>query len=393
MYKRKLYYKIKNKIKDKEIIVITGMRRVGKTTILRMIFDEIGSKNKIFLDIENPLNQKLFEEEDYNNIWANLKPLGIDKKQKAYIFIDEMQIKPDITKVVKYLYDHYNVKFFLTGSSSFYLKNLFPESLAGRKVIFELFPLDFEEFLTFKEYKKKFYPLLKKKDSEKNKIEYEKTKKLYEEYLEFGGFPQVVLADEIEKKKEFLIDIFKSYFEKDVQTLADFREIRAFRDLLLLLLKRIGTKLDITKLSSEIGVSRETVYSYLSFLEKTYFISFIPPYTKSVDREISKTKKIYVCDNGIAKHIGKCEDGNLLENSIFHNLKKYGEMRYYQRRTGVEIDFILGDKKTALEIKNKGDNRDYLKLKKLSENLDIKEYYVITKEYVNKKGFISAQDI
>ena len=175
--------------------------------------------------------------------------------------------------------------------------------------------------------------------------------------------------------------------------MADFREIRAFRDLLLLLLKRIGTKLDITKLSSEIGVSRETVYSYLSFLEKTYFISFIPPYTKSVDREISKTKKIYVCDNGIAKHIGKCEDGNLLENSIFHNLKKYGEMRYYQRRTGVEIDFILGDKKTALEIKNKGDNRDYLKLKKLSENLDIKEYYVITKEYVNKKGFISAQDI
>src|SRR3989338_7491348 len=101
MYKRKLYYKIKNKIKDKEIIVITGMRRVGKTTILRMIF------------------------------------------------IEEMQIKPDITKVVKYLYDHYNVKFFLTGSSSFYLKNLFPESLAGRKVIFELYPLDFEEFLLF----------------------------------------------------------------------------------------------------------------------------------------------------------------------------------------------------------------------------------------------------
>ena len=372
MYKRKLYYKIKAKIEEKEIIVVTGMRRVGKTTLLKMIFDEIKSGNKIFLDIENPLNQKIFEEEDYDNIWANLKPLGIDKVKKAYIFIDEVQLKPDITKVIKYLYDHYDVKFFLTGSSSFYLKNLFPESLAGRKVIFELFPLDFEEFLVFKEYEKRFYPELEKKDSEKNKIEYEKMKKLYEEYLEFGGFPQVVLADGIEKKKEFLIDVFKSYFEKDVQILADFREIRAFRDLLLLLLKRIGSKLEITKLSSEIGVSRETIYSYLSFLEKTYFISLISPYTKSVDREISKTRKIYVCDNGIAKYIGNCGDGSLLENSVFHNLRKYGDIRYYQKRTGAEIDFIL-DGKIALEIKNKGNSRDYLKLKKLAERLGIKE--------------------
>ncbi|MEK6847545.1 MAG: ATP-binding protein [Nanoarchaeota archaeon] len=392
MYKRKLYYKIKAKIEEKEIIVVTGMRRVGKTTLLKMIFDEIKSGNKIFLDIENPLNQKIFEEEDYDNIWANLKPLGIDKVKKAYIFIDEVQLKPDITKVIKYLYDHYDVKFFLTGSSSFYLKNLFPESLAGRKVIFELFPLDFEEFLVFKEYEKRFYPELEKKDSEKNKIEYEKMKKLYEEYLEFGGFPQVVLADGIEKKKEFLIDVFKSYFEKDVQILADFREIRAFRDLLLLLLKRIGSKLEITKLSSEIGVSRETIYSYLSFLEKTYFISLISPYTKSVDREISKTRKIYVCDNGIAKYIGNCGDGSLLENSVFHNLRKYGDIRYYQKRTGAEIDFIL-DGKIALEIKNKGNSRDYLKLKKLAERLGIKECYVITREYSDEKSFIPAQDI
>lgn len=393
LYKRKLFEKLIERINDKEIIVVTGMRRVGKTTIFRMIFDRIESKNKVFLDMENPLSQKIFEEEDYNNIWANLKSFGIDNKTRVFIFLDEIQAKPEIVKVVKYLYDHYDVKFFLTGSSSFYLKNLFPESLSGRKIIFELFPLDFEEFILFKDYKKEFYEKFIFKEKNKNKIVYEKVKKLYEEYLEFGGFPQVVLAENIEKKKELLLDIFKSYFEKDVQGLADFKEINKFRDLLLLLLKRIGSKLDITKLSSELGVSRETIYSYISFLEKTYFISLISPLTKSIDREVSGTKKVYICDNGIGKHIGKCEDGGILENAIFINIRKYGEVKYYEKRSGGEIDFILPEKNIAIEVKNKGDEKDYSKLKRIAESLKLKEFYIISKEFIDKKGFIIALDI
>ncbi len=353
LFERKLFNELMKRTKDKEIIVVTGMRRVGKTTTFKMIFEKLETENKAFFDMENPLDQKVFEEEDYNNIWANLKPFGIGTKEKAFIFIDEIQVKPEIVKVVKYLYDHYNVKFFLTGSSSFYLKNLFPESLAGRKTTFELFPLDFEEFLIFKNNKKSFNEKFKRKDKDKNKVEYEKRKKLYEEYIEFGGFPQVVLENNNEKKKEALVDIFKSYFEKDVQVIADFKEINKFRDLLLLLLKRIGTKLDISKLSSEVGVSRETIYSYISFLEKTYFISLISPFTKSRDREVSGTKKIYACDNGIIKYIGKCEDGNLLENAVFNNLRKCGEIRYYERRSGGEVDFILPEKIIAIEVKNK----------------------------------------
>lgn len=393
IYERKLLKELEKRIEDKEIIVVTGMRRVGKTTLFKMIFDKLSSKNKVFFDMENPLDQKLFEEEDYNNIWANLKQFNITNSERAFIFIDEIQTKPEIIKIIKYLYDHYNVKFFLTGSSSFYLKNLFPESLSGRKTIFELYPLDFEEFLLFKGHIKKFYENFKDKEKNKNKIEYEKTKKLYEEYLEFGGFPQVVLAKDNERKKEFLIDIFKSYFEKDVQGLAEFREINKFRDLLLLLLKRVGTKIDISKLSSELELSRETIYSYISFLEKTYFIKLIYPFSKSIDREITGTKKIYICDNGIGKHIGKCEDGNLLENAVFNNLRNYGEVRYYERRSGGEIDFILTDKKTALEVKSKGNEKDYLKIKRISGDLKLKEAYVISKDFVDKKGIILAADI
>jgi uncharacterized protein len=393
LYKRKLFQELVKRINDKEIIVVTGMRRVGKTTLFKMIFDSLETKNKVFLDIENPLNQKIFEEEDYNNIWANLKSFGVDEKSKSFIFLDEIQAKPEIVKVVKYLYDHYDVKFFLTGSSSFYLKNLFPESLSGRKIVFEIFPLDFEEFLIFKNFNKEFYEKFNEKDKNKNKVSHEKIKKLYEEYLEFGGFPQVVLAENLERKKEFLMDIFKSYFEKDVQGLADFKEINKFRDLLLLLLKRVGTKLDITKLSNELGVSRETIYSYISFLEKTYFISLISPFTNSIDREVSGTKKIYICDNGIGKYLGNSEEGSLLENAIFNNLRNFGEIKYYERRSGGEVDFILPEKKTAIEVKNKGDEKDYSRLKKIAGDLKLKEFYIITKEFVDKKGFVVASDV
>ena len=393
IYKREIFRKIFNRINDKEILVLTGMRRVGKTTLFKYLYDGIASKNKVFLDIENPINQKIFEEEDYNNVLMNLKQFGITEKKRAFVFLDEVQAKPEIVKVVKYLYDHYNIKFFLTGSSSFYLKNLFPESLSGRKIIFELFPLNFQEFLLFKNLKEKPSKKFKEKDKNKNKINYEKTKKVYEEYLEFGGFPQVVLTETIEKKKELLIDIFKSYFEKDVQSLADFKQINKFRDLLLLLLKRVGSKLDISKLSSEIEVSRETIYSYLAFLEKTYFISLISPLTRSIDREVSGRKKVYVCDNGIAKFIGNCSEGNLLENSIFNNLKNIGEIKYYEKRSGGEIDFILPKHKVAFEVKNKGNEKDLTKLKKIAKDLKIKEYYILSKQFIQKKGFILAQDL
>ncbi|MEK7203037.1 MAG: ATP-binding protein, partial [Patescibacteria group bacterium] len=283
-YPRKILSQIEKQIKSKEIIILTGMRRTGKTTLYGMLFERIKSENKVFLDMENPIEQKIFEEKDYNNILLNLAEKGIDSKKKSYIFLDEIQAMPQAIKAVKYLYDHYNIKFFLTGSSSFYLKNFFSESLAGRKFVFEIFPLDFEEFLIFKNKTKQFYKSFSQKDKNKNKISYEKNKKDYEEYMEFGGFPGVVLSKNKIDKKLRLNDIFKSYFEKDVRTLANFKEVKALRDIILLLMQRVGSKLEISKLASEIGVSRETVYSFLSFLEATYFVYFIKPFSKNVDR-------------------------------------------------------------------------------------------------------------
>jgi len=392
-YKRRILEQIKKRINDKEIIVLTGMRRVGKTTLYRMIFDSIKSQNKVFLDMENPIEQKVFEEKDYNNILANLKEYGINPEKKAYIFLDEIQAMPGAIKAIKYLYDHYEIKFFLTGSSSFYLKNFFPESLAGRKFVFELFPLDFDEFLIFKNIEKPFYDKkIKKLASAKNIIAYEKYKKHYDEYMKYGGFPEVVLGKDIDSKKMRLNDIFKSYFEKDVRTLADFKELRAFRDLILLLMQRVGSKLEVTKLASEIGVSRETVYSFLSFLENTYFVSFISPFTRNVDREISGSRKVYLCDNGLLNQFAKVSEGALFENSVFLNLRKYGKINYYQKRSGAEIDFIL-NKSIALEVKLRGIDLDLKKLEKIAKALKLPEWYIVSKNFVEGNHFIPAQDI
>jgi predicted AAA+ superfamily ATPase len=107
IYERKLLEKIRRWVDKKAIIVVTGMRRVGKTTLFKMLYDEIKSENKVFLDIENPITQRLFQEKDYNNILINLKQYNITDKEKSYIFLDEIQAFPDIVKVIKYLFDHY----------------------------------------------------------------------------------------------------------------------------------------------------------------------------------------------------------------------------------------------------------------------------------------------
>lgn len=391
-YPRKLTGTIEQYIENKEIIVLTGMRRVGKTTLLRHIFEKIPSKNKLYLDIENPLDQVVFEERDFNNILNNLEKYRVSKSEKLYLFLDEIQAKPNLIPAIKYIYDHYNIKFFLTGSSSYYLKNLFSESLAGRKYIFELYPLDFEEFLIFKNQREFFFPSLEEKEKNKNLITFEKRKKLYDEYLFYGGFPEVVLADDIETKKNKINDVFKSYFEIDVKKMADFSKIDSFRNLIFLLTSRVGQKLDISKLSSEIGVSRITIYSYLSFLESTYFISLIKPYSKNTDREISGAKKVYFCDTGIINQLTNISEGSLFENSVFLNLKKYGKINYYQRRSGREIDFIL-DKETGVEVKIKGLKQDLNKLLKLGTKLELNKFFLISKEFSKEKHIIQMTDL
>lgn len=364
---------------------------MGKTTLLNHLFEQVESKNKVKLDLENPLHRRLFEEEDYDNVWNNLAKFGITKKQRAYLFIDEIQNLPEISRVAKYLYDHWDVKFFLTGSSSFYLKNLFPESLAGRKLIYELFPLTFQEFLIFKGSEYTPPAGFSRKAQEKSAVAYERYHKLYEEFFEYGGFPEVVLEEDLTRKQQLLEEVFQSYFEQDVRSLADFRNVSKLRDLILLLIPRVGSKLDVSKLSSNLKISRETVYSQLAFLEKTYFIKLLPQYSKSIDRQAAGSKKVYLCDTGLANVLGQISSGQSFESGVFQSLRPKHELAYYQKNSK-EIDFIV-DGKVALEVKETATQRDLQTLQARSQSLGLSKQYVVSRNWSEMDKVILAMDL
>jgi len=310
---RDLFDKIEKYIDSPEAIVITGMRRTGKTTTLNYFYKKVSSINKIMLDLENPLNRKYFEEINYERIKSTFEILGIDFSNKPFIFLDEIQFVRNLPSIVKYYVDHYKVKFFLTGSASFYLKNLFTESLSGRKYIFELFPLTFREFLWFKESSLTFPVDLQNI----SKPIFDTFANLYEEYKMFGGFPGVVLKTNIGEKRKALDEIFSSFFQLEILQLGDYRRNDVVRDLMLLLMQRVGSKLDIQKMSKELGISRPTLHKYISFLEGTYFIKRVKPFSRSRNSEIRKVPKVYVCDSGLASHFAKLSEGNLFENNVF----------------------------------------------------------------------------
>ncbi len=376
MIERELYKEIEPVIKTKEAIIVTGMRRTGKTTLLRHIFEKIKEDNKIFLDLENPINRKYFEETNYEKILDGFKFLGLNTKRKGYIFLDEIQFIRNIPSIVKFLSDHYNLKFLLTGSASFYLKNLFSESLAGRKYIFELFPLSFTEFLDIKGAKLKM-PTNGTKITE---VIFEELSRYYNEYLLFGGFPGVAQKESVQEKRMMIDDIFSSYFQLEVVQLGDFRKTNVIRDMMLLLMERVGSKLDIQKLSKELGVSRISVNEYISFLENTYFIKLVRPFSRNRDIEIRSTPKVYLCDTGMINRYSQVSEGSLFENNIFSILRTKGAVNYYQKKSGVEIDFIL-DKKFAYEVKNMPDIKDIKNLRTLSEELKLEGFTIVSRKY------------
>lgn len=381
--KRTLFQTVEPYFDSPEAIIVTGMRRVGKTVFLRSIFEVIPSTNKLFLDLENPLNQKYFEHQDFEQMKFTLEALGLSFSKTVYIFLDEIQLVRNIPQIVKYLMDHYPAKFFLTGSASFYLKNLFSESLAGRKYLFELYPLSFTEFLALKEVNLKIPP----RGQKLNAAIFETISRYYHEYIDFGGFPQVAAKTSVQEKKEALSDIFASYFQLEVKQLSDFRKINKLRDLILLLSSRVGSKIDINKLSQELSLSRQTVVDYLAFLEGTYFIKLITPFTSSRGVEIKKMPKLYVCDSGLINTIFPLTEGALFEQAVFQNLRLKGELNFYQRKSGVEIDFIL-NKKEAYEVKIKPYEKDLRKLAGLSRELGLTTYNIVSLKHSSLKNVV-----
>lgn len=380
MKKRLLYYDIEPYLKHKNALVITGMRQVGKTTLMRQLFDAAGSRPKLWLDLDNPLEQKTVEGDDFRQIHERLLTLARGEERKLIVCIDEIQNVPEVTKFVKYAIDHYGTKFILTGSSAYYMRNVFPESLSGRKFLWILTPMTFTEYLYFTDS----MTLEEAREASKRPIDAMQDPVIaagrtgaYQHYMEYGGFPEVVLTKDQATKRRILGNILTSFFEKDIRFLGDLKETRELRDFLLLLVPRIGQPLDISKIAGELSVHRAKIYSLLALLEATFFVRLLPKYSSSIDRSVAGRKKVYIADTGLLTSLGAVNDGQLFENVVVNQLWERGNLAYYNRRNTSEIDIIV-DRNLALEVKLRGSDRDVAAVKKLARSLHIPKSYVVS---------------
>ncbi|MDP2830463.1 MAG: AAA family ATPase, partial [bacterium] len=202
LYPRDISQKIKKVIFRDEFIIISGARQTGKTSVLVMLKDFLETKGAVchYFNLENPDYLTSFNRHPFN-IFEFIP----EKKVKQYVFVDEIQYLDDPSRFLKLLYDERKeaVKIICSGSSSFYIDKKFRDSLVGRKFLFELFPLNFNEFLVFKGEEE-----LSAMKGRKLTLYYkEKLKKLWLEYVTYGGYPKAVLAENEEIRRMNLEEI------------------------------------------------------------------------------------------------------------------------------------------------------------------------------------------
>ncbi len=384
MFRRTVYPALEAHLSRPQVTVITGMRRVGKTTAIKYLLSLVDHNNKIYLDLERIENRHLFSLPSYVESERAIAQLGIDLSKPAVIALDEIQLVRHIPSIIKTWYDAFGVKFLVTGSSSYYLKNHFTESLAGRKQIFELWPLDFKEFLQFRG----IYSDVLEKERLRNfsAIYYQKLQPYYEEYLRYGGFPEVVLADRSEDKTAYLRDIVNAYIELDVKLLSDFDQSATLFRLLLLLSGRVGSKVDYSKIGSILGISRHRVKEYIHLFEYTYFIKLITPLARGIDKELTASPKIYFSDTGVLNVLQKgLSSGHFFENAIALQLSRLGTVNYFEKSRSMEIDFIV-DGNHAYEVKETPTPQDYTTAKRNASEVGIEGCSLIGR-YRNESGF------
>ena len=371
--KRTVYDYIFDHLNAKEITLITGPRQAGKTTIMETLKSELDKKGEktLFLSLDFEKDAPYFKSQISLIDKINLETGG---KDRAFVFIDEIQRKENAGLFLKGIYDmRLPHKFIVSGSGSLELKEKIHESLAGRKQIFEVNTLTFKEFVNFKtDYKyngnngNNAYNIYSDRLSDYFNIEKETVKKLLLEYLNFGGYPRVVIEETLAKKTSIINDIFQSYIEKDISYLLNIEKIDAFKNLIRILASQSGKLININELSATLGISVPTVKNYISYAEKTFIIRLVTPFYRNIRSEITKSPAVYFNDIGL-KNFSIGQFGNIdyfdyagfiFQNFVFNALYdkfKYGNssVHFWRSKDGGEVDFIIdkGNEIIPAEVK------------------------------------------
>jgi predicted AAA+ superfamily ATPase len=340
--KRDILKKALSLLPTKEVLAIIGARRVGKSTIAKLLINEllkvVDAKNIFFINLEKTdfipyKNDASYLDKIYESY---LKIADPDTTKKIYFFIDEIQIFENWEVFVKSKYENSNIKFIITGSNSSLLTSNYSTVLTGR--VFKLKVHSFS-FLEFLKYKKISHQTILNRVS--NKIEISRAK---DEYLKWGGYYSVISNNDESIKKEYLKNVAEDIILKDIVPRYKIKNSTAIKDLFFYVISNATTALNYSTLSNKIGIDAKMIKEYIGYFEDNFLITTISAYHNKLTQQIKSTKKIYSNDNGFL-NLGinrNKNNGNILENMVFTILNQKDKDITYVK-DNYEIDFCINN--------------------------------------------------
>src|SRR3989339_124489 len=365
----------------KEVQILLGIRRSGKSTMFKLFINELlknkSGKTVLYINFDDP---------NYYETWKNASLIyriieGAEKITSGkiqYLFLDEIQNVDAWEKFVKSIYDSgVFKKIFVTGSNSSLLEGDYTKMLSGRYIAHYVYPLSFDEIKSFEKINNQI-SLLQNKS---------KVMVLSENILQYGSFPEIFK----QKKQQVKEDILNSYFEtillKDCIASKNIRDIRTFKEFTIYLISNLATPYSYNSIAKAIGSNDGTIKDYFASLSDAFLIYEINQFSFKFKEQIKSNKKAYCIDNGlihIASEKFSANSGKIFENLVFNELIKLGFNQIYYYSDNAECDFIVKQNRTLMAFQvcfelNAGNiDRERSGIEKAMKQLGITIGYIIT---------------
>lgn len=333
----------------KEFIVLIGSRRSGKSTILYQIMDALEKENvpqqaMLHLNFEEPKLIPFLTLKGLDDIYETYRE-QIFPTGKAYLFLDEIQNVPEWERWVRARSQTEDIKIFITGSSAKLMSREIATLLTGRHLSFEVTPLNFAEYLKFKQIT---LPKLRLPVTASASI-----RQALNEFLQWGGYPAVTLAATLEHKQNILTEYFDDILYKDIVLRHNIRDPVLLRNLAVYLLTQNGKLLSFQRIANMFQISSDSATSYCRHLQESFMIEFLPFFSLKASIRQRHPQKIHATDLGLRNAVSlahSADEGRLIETIVYHCLRRrFAENVFYWSGNN-EIDFIVREGNTITQI-------------------------------------------